>query len=196
DVKLHPRWFTIAKWGGAAATLALLGLWFWSGGHWWDHHLGGRVMLSVGFGRIGLAKTTPGAERFVPIVGGPPHALPSWGWGLTWWFEFHGSSAAFHWIVLIPIWPLAVSALAASMLAWRLEVLARRGAAIPRCPRCGYDRSGLPLLAECPECGSGNPRGVLKPLRAALEVRGINAPLIFVIVGGMEVLLAVATAFW
>lgn len=73
---------------------------------------------------------------------------------LTWWFERHSSPAVST--TWIPLWFPTLIVLLPAVVAWRLDSLALRNEGVPRCPTCRYDRSGLPLLAACPECGSGS----------------------------------------
>ena len=147
-MKPHPRIRKTIKWGGAVVTVLLVVVWIGSG--WlrlsWTSwkHLGG---LSAGLVTIVfLDKQLPwgiGLERrsLGPSVGR---------------FQFANDVISRPGVlVAFPQWWLIPGPAIASMVAWRLDTLARRGDHAGRCPRCGYDRAGLPLLAGCPECGSG-----------------------------------------
>lgn len=53
---------------------------------------------------------------------------------------------------MLPLWVLiGVGVIGALLLAWALAWDRARGRA--RCPKCWYDRGGLPSEAACPECG-------------------------------------------
>ncbi len=64
--------------------------------------------------------------------------------------------------IYLPLWAPAVGCLAGTVIAWRLDTLARRRARVGFCPKCGYDRTGLVGVggaagAVCPECGAAGP---------------------------------------
>jgi rubrerythrin len=63
------------------------------------------------------------------------------------------------------LWPLVLAALALTLYAWHLDTLARRRARLNFCPKCNYDRTGLPKDAVCPECGAV--AAALKPTESA-----------------------------
>jgi hypothetical protein len=68
-----------------------------------------------------------------------------WRWG---WYE--GKLGK---VLTIPIWiPASLSLTGFAALAW-LDRRAARTERAGHCPRCGYDRAGLPADAACPECG-------------------------------------------
>jgi hypothetical protein len=74
-----------------------------------------------------------------------PHAVR---WDFS--YEVHRSVQ----LVTVPLWcPLSVSGLCAAA-AWRLDTLARHRARAGLCPKCHYNRTGLPPQAVCPECGT------------------------------------------
>jgi hypothetical protein len=75
-----------------------------------------------------------------------------------WWFDSAtiGSGRGVGHVCSIPIWFLAMLTAMPTFLMWRhdrnLRMLERANA----CPKCGYDRTGLPVDRACPECGSAN----------------------------------------
>ena len=50
------------------------------------------------------------------------------------------------WVLTVPLWPPTLAMVTLVGVAWLTRVRAGR------CPACGYDRSGLPPDAPCPEC--------------------------------------------
>ena len=69
-----------------------------------------------------------------------------------WSFErFHAGSFSLH---FVPLWAPFLLSAAVTATAWRLDTLARRRARVGLCPKCGYNRIGLPPQAVCPECGA------------------------------------------
>ena len=75
-----------------------------------------------------------GFERRLPVhAGSPPRS------GTVW---------------IVPLWAPFLLAAGATVLAWRLDTLARRRARAGFCPKCGYNRTGLAPGAVCPECGA------------------------------------------
>ena len=150
-VKPHPRIRKTVKWGGAVVTVLLMVVWVGSG--WWSvlsisRHYG----LHVAGGSVTVLhldssfKSEPGWQI-------AKHGLNSSGVRFSYSPAF--LSFAGGWTAIIPLWWLVPVPLLASIFAWRLDARARGLGKVPRCPRCGYDRTGLALLAGCPECGSG-----------------------------------------
>lgn len=75
------------------------------------------------------------------ITGGEPRHR-----GLWRWMDLPGVCG------LPPL--IGVFTIAATLTAWRLDVLARRRARIGLCAKCHYDRAGLAASTVCPECGT------------------------------------------
>lgn len=146
----HPRIRKTVKWGGAAVTLLLLVVWIGSG--WYAAVLNWRGYAAIwGGGRLhALALLDDPANRDLRCYINRNNGV--WRW--HWWFGNIIRAPGLN-VYCIPLWSFAVAALVPTAAAWRLDTLARRRARPGHCPRCGYDRSGLPLLAGCPECGSG-----------------------------------------
>jgi hypothetical protein len=136
------------KWGGAVVSVVLLVVWVgsrWYDGVWWW----GRGEVSVYAGLIWVQYDTRQP---------PPYGLGS-GWKVRayvpdfrWWFGSYtlGSGQT----VYVPLWPVCMLAISASVIAWRLDTLARRRARAGFCPKCDYNRAGLAPNAVCPECGT------------------------------------------
>jgi hypothetical protein len=84
---------------------------------------------------------------------------PGWHTGATAWpgilsWAYRGSildAPPRHWSLTISLWLPAGATFAVSALsAFKVYRTRRRPG---HCPKCGYDRSGLPTDAPCPECG-------------------------------------------
>ncbi len=189
-MKPHPRPPIIRKtikWGGAAVTVLLVVVWIASG--WWlMSYAFPRTNVIVGRGTIGVLR---------PGYGFPAHMR---GWQVAqftsrtfsgldrWrgsWSEVHIGSD----LVFLPLWWFIPIPLISWLVAWRLDALPRSAPHPPPCPRCGYDRTGLPLLAECPECGSG---GVSKPFHQVFQSSGLNAVRLVLVVAAIIALWALA----
>ena len=56
--------------------------------------------------------------------------------------------------LFLPLWMPAALAAAPALLLWVQDIRMRHRDRAGHCIRCGYDRRGLPALANCPECGS------------------------------------------
>ena len=80
----------------------------------------------------------------------------------SWWF--HIESSAGNWLIIIPLWAIAVPLAGITAIAWRLDTLARRRARAGLCHQCHYDRAGLPSIAPCPECGASSPHSPIRRL--------------------------------
>lgn len=55
--------------------------------------------------------------------------------------------------LVVPLWPFPLAACGLGLYGHYAVRRARRGR--HGCPTCGYDLSGLPAGAPCPECGAG-----------------------------------------
>ena len=147
----------IVRWGGAVISLLLLALWI--GSVWWNPAimLAHRAQVMMRAGRLHvrwfdsrgvwdgdtISISGPGmivilldAERF------------------RWWMQYRSDS--FGTLVSVPLWLPAAAAMLLTVTAWKPELVARRRAGLGRCPKCNYDRLGLPHGAVCPECGMCN----------------------------------------
>ncbi len=99
---------------------------------------------SVQYGCADVANQ-PGEQGWFAYAHGPrgprdPEFEP-----FFWWPRYVSKPGNF--IVIIPLWMIALPSLAAAV--WIGRGLGRRAG---QCP-CGYDLAGLPAGAKCPECG-------------------------------------------
>jgi hypothetical protein len=147
-MKPHPRIRKTIKWGGAAITSLLLVLWI---GSWWYAVHARRV-----WGDIDLESGSLRITQWTLIQGIPSVTIrPAQGR-----FESFYSVRARHRQSLVEtsvaLWPLIGAAILGTVLAWRLDSLARGRAhrGMNLCPKCSYDRAGIAGDAKCPECGA------------------------------------------
>lgn len=80
--------------------------------------------------------------------------------GETWWFDRgqQGRDYSVH----SPGWLVVFLSAALTATAWHARRRARESVRLGCCPKCQYDRAGLPKHARCPECGAAA-HGVLLP---------------------------------
>jgi hypothetical protein len=98
----------------------------------------GGMVLAVWHGQVGVGRDPASAYRGLSLR---RHSAE-----FGWWFWNYRHP--FVHIFYTPLWlPAAALAAPAGWLWWRGS---RRAG---RCRRCGYDLSGLPVTAACPECG-------------------------------------------
>ena len=84
-------------------------------------------------------------------------------WRPRWiWLQIVG------WLSIIPLWIPAALGLAVGVPAWVLDRRARRAIAAGACPKCHYDRSGIPAAALCPECSAAPAPAIAPPPPAPL----------------------------
>jgi len=147
-VKPHPRTRSTVKWGGAVvATLlaALIGVSRW----WWVDLELGRYTLGLSDGQI-LVFSFENSWRWDVRVGRvnlPYHA----DWKHAGRFPARvGATGGYA-----PAWILPACLLVPTVLAWYLDIRAKRRAlGVGRCRKCRYDLRGLPAGSRCPECGA------------------------------------------
>ncbi|MFO0858179.1 MAG: hypothetical protein U0640_12580 [Phycisphaerales bacterium] len=60
-------------------------------------------------------------------------------------------------LLAIPLWPLALMPAIPMGITWFRSKRAASRLKSGFCPRCGYNRSGLPAEAPCPECNHSRP---------------------------------------
>ena len=152
------------KWGGVVVTMLLVVVWIGSG--WYaigaDSGWNDEVEVTAGSCQIfiatdhGLAAINPRNSWFGTT--GPPGKGKLWSGKLGWELSGLRSSGppfrnVMRTAIYIPLWFLAASSLLGTVVAWRLDALARRRERVGRCPKCHYDRAGLAAGAVCPECG-------------------------------------------
>jgi hypothetical protein len=155
----HPRIRKTIKWGGAAVTVLLVLVWIGSG-WWWvlwsSNDLG--IFDCVG-GRIAWSRDgdpRPKMQRRIGWWAVRNNARFEWRLAFgTQATESLGPSSSTYCVV--PLWPFIVAAGSSSILAWRLDLIARR-ARLKFCPKCNYDRTGIAKDAVCPECGAAAPK--------------------------------------
>ena len=146
----HPRIRKTVKWGGAALTVLLVVVWIGSVGRWaqWISP-SGSWMATLSRGRVSAWHAT----WSLPPTTGWRTGRESFGLELLPSLRDPNSLGG----LTIPVWMIAGCPLVLTAYAWRLDYLARRRARVGRCPKCTYDRAGLPIEAVCPECGIPQP---------------------------------------
>ena len=151
-MRSYPKLRKTIKWGGAAITLLLVVIWAaslrwqlgWaSGGN--PIVITGLLSVIFAYNRIDMPpeanlQIQPGWS-FVRIAG-PPQ-----------WRVEHERSPRLTSLSIVILLPAAFT-FAASLVVCRLDVIARRRAQPNLCHKCGYNLSGLPSVAACPECGN------------------------------------------
>jgi hypothetical protein len=147
-MKPHPRIRKTVKWGGPILCVAIVVLFVASASMrlaYWHSSSGIEVYANSGFIAAGV---------WLPVES-PGWSVDRERYAIQWWrFEWHVYSLEM-WAIAFPIWLPLPLVLSATLGAWRLDTLARRRARSGKCPKCGYDRRGLPPSSPCPECGSG-----------------------------------------
>jgi hypothetical protein len=147
-MKPHPRIRRAIKWGGAAATVVLVGVWvlsFWRNFVWVSRAGDG---MGLGAGGVFVARShTPVAP---PDVGWHAMAREA---DVGFWF-FYEPFGAGGWSLFVPLWVPIAAVAAVTADAWYMDKRRRRGDFAHLCAKCGYDRTGLAAAAPCPECGT------------------------------------------
>jgi len=156
-MKPRPRICKTIKWVGAAVTVLLVAVWIGSGWGYFALKAPSGVSSRIHNGELDVlvrysrppqgSGLLPGGTGWVPppTCGRTPFQLCS----EFSWNEFFGGR-----YVLVPLWPAPMLSLLVTLVALRLEVLARGRARLDRCQNCNYDRAGITSEAKCPECGN------------------------------------------
>jgi hypothetical protein len=138
------------KWGGAVVTVLLGVVWIGSA-------IVGRIRYDAanrGCGFVG------GALVWAEPLGGPRalriQGLTTYRGAEVEWLPTIRLSGVSYRLYILPLWLPTCAALALTVVAWRVDTLARRRerARLNLCPKCGYDRAGIAGEAKCPECGA------------------------------------------
>ena len=156
-MKPHPRIRKTVKWGGAAVTVLLVVVWIGSG-CWNAGWVAPKRDLSIDLAYGQLWIVSPMIHFSGDVYRNDPtlDGRTQWRMGRSpvaiWWAPYWSVSSSFS-LVRVPLWGPALAALALSLAAWALN---RRDASLILCPKCNYDRTGLPGAAgaRCPECGA------------------------------------------
>jgi hypothetical protein len=146
----HPRIRKTIKWGGAAVTVLLVGVWIGSGWGFRAWHPCRGWLVSLGHGEIVIFNLAPRGEDLATKYPIDSAWEP---FRLALWFDSFGPTGMFAGQLNVPIWAFVIPPSLATGLAWRLDTLARRRAKLNLCPHCHYDRASLAARAVCPECG-------------------------------------------
>lgn len=149
-MKSHPHIRKTVKWGGAVVTVLLVVVWMGSA-RWTLRYATTRGdHLWIGDSGVGV----------FDFGGAQPRQKARWRFAETrWavvWRPYFSPRAANAGIFFLPFWLLTGTAFAATVVAWRLDAIARRRERAHLCPKCRYDRTGLAVGAVCPECGVGS----------------------------------------
>jgi len=147
-VKSHPRIRKTAKWGSTVLMALLIVSWIgsaWLHFSWrWQDESG----FAISQGRVdtwGPANSTDWPQSPGPYLAQSGKARQGlrFDWKARW-------SSGFS----VPLWFPVLLGAGMTCLAWRLDSLARRRERAGLCPKCYYDRKGLPPDTVCPECGA------------------------------------------
>ncbi len=150
----------LGMWGGPLMVLAFAVGWSYSKKYWLIYVGPGDWRATVANGSIGInyepglismteqatGVPVPRGLRTLPVPGNIVQANTAWWFGGTW--EPAKKS------LLVPLWFLIAMATAVTAIAWRVDFMASRRARIGCCPKCNYNRAGIPAAAPCPECGA------------------------------------------
>jgi hypothetical protein len=145
----------VSKWYGPIVAVGLAIAW-WVGGTTWFIHVGpGDWRVTAAGGVVAIAYEPGSIAQAEQITGVPVpkglRSIPAAG-PRMWWFFFAWEPN--RKTLAVPLWfPIAIT-LGLSALAWRIDLAARRRARIGCCPKCSYNRTGLPAASPCPECGA------------------------------------------
>lgn len=155
-MRTRPAIRKTVKWSGAIACVTLLAAWIgsaWSAVGW-----SGVISVESSSGEIHVA-LLPGKDA--STYSGSYYRrqrcrlFESWFWWPPLGADFKpGWSAA-----RAKFWALLAPAALATVAAWRLDARVRRRSRAGHCGSCGYDRTGVPAGAVCPECGQGAATG-------------------------------------
>jgi hypothetical protein len=140
------------KWGGAVLTVLLLIVWVASVRFEAGVLLSANTELSIRDGQLRCGERLP--DRFYPPMQpttkvwfhGPPFYHFRWWFAVYRWQVLPGAIKSVH----APIWFFALLTAVPTAMLWRRDCKLLPGT----CPKCGYDRTGLPANRACPECGS------------------------------------------
>jgi hypothetical protein len=157
-MKPHPRTRKAIKWGGAAATLLLVAALIASG--WFRlsrvSHRGWGIVLERGLLQVVVAPSIFTSDGHIRLERRRTYLDLVQPYELSWKFKVESHREFIHHtIVSIPLWSLALLTLLPAAPLWFIDIrqsLRARNAG--RCPKCRYDRTGLPANAVCPECGT------------------------------------------
>ena len=151
------------KWGGAVVTVLLVGVWIGSGWCAFVCPLGPRHVLAVERGTLALRGFSADHAFKFGFYGNPPYFHEPPKQDLVWYTSTAGSTRLIVATLRsrsedldVLLWALLLGAAITSVLAWRLDVLAKRSR-FSFCAKCGYHRAGLAAGAVCPECGTAAP---------------------------------------
>ena len=141
-VKLGAFWTLVLVWLAFLACFVLT--------NWWTFLIGSKnVALAFQYHAAWLASDpTPSSSEWLvtrwerisgrgEIGWWPRFSRPPWG-GIS---------------LVLPLW-LPVTILGVAVTAWTGLALRSRRRIRGACPKCHYDRRGLPAGAKCPECGA------------------------------------------
>lgn len=142
------------RWTGTASVATLVLVWAASNDWWMRYDFPNRI-FGVGFHAGALFwehADLPPPPQSPGVSSGT--RLP--GSSMEWWFRSESLSQGTFTVGwgLIPLWIPILGVLVPTAFAWRTQLKRRAPNA---CGKCGYDRTGIPLTAPCPECGASEP---------------------------------------
>jgi hypothetical protein len=147
-VKPHPNIRKTVKLGGLVVCVVLVTVWIGSGWFFLQrlNGRGGAIQVADGMFTVRWREESPRYYAGAPSV--LLQSIPPKSFDWHWWFERN-----IGWIGT-PIWAFILPGLGCTAFGWRLDSLARRRLRLGHCPKCNYDRTGIPAASVCPECGS------------------------------------------
>ncbi|HVU62470.1 MAG TPA: hypothetical protein VHC70_00740 [Phycisphaerales bacterium] len=144
----HPRIRRTIKWGGAAMTALLAAVWVWSGSRMVEWSTSNGLWIGLLNGRV---EFTP-VEGFIPPGTGRVRWYKGNDFSLRWACSWHRDK--YGWLLILPLWPSIAILAVPTGVAWRKDAAARRRERAAQCRKCRYDRTGIPVVVVCPECGT------------------------------------------